>query len=143
VAASGFFSSVGLLDRPARAQRAGVRRLFAAFGLDALARKNALRMSYGEFRQVLLLRALVNDPRVLICDEPFDGLDAQAKAQFARALESAARNGTRLIVTTHHPGDLPRCMTHGLLLDRGRVICQGDLDRVRAHPRLRRLLAVA
>jgi molybdate transport system ATP-binding protein len=137
VIASGFFSSVGLMDKVTRTQRDRVRKLMLAFGAVGLGDKRALRMSYGEFRRVLLLRALVNEPKILICDEPFDGLDADAKAQFALTLERVSRNGTRLIVVTHHLDDLPRCLTHGLLLEGGRVVCQGSLEAVRTHPRVR------
>ncbi len=137
VIASGFFSSVGLMDKVTRRHRERVRTLMVTFGAGVLAEKRALRMSYGEFRRVLLLRALVNEPEILICDEPFDGLDATAKAEFALTLELVSRKGTRLIVVTHHLDDLPRCLTHGLLLEGGRVVCQGSLEAVRTHPRVR------
>jgi molybdate transport system ATP-binding protein len=91
-------------------------------------------MSYGEFRAVLTLRALVHQPQVLILDEPFDGLDAPAKSRFSEALDQVSRNGTRLIIVTHHPGDLPACITHALLLDKGRILCQGEWKAVQAHP---------
>ena len=139
VVASGFFSSVGLMDHVTPAQQRKVLSLLAAFGARALAAKSALAMSYGEFRKILLLRALVHEPRLVTCDEPFDGLDAGSKADFTRALERVARDGTRLILVTHHPGDLPRCITHGLLLDKGRIVCQGGLAAVRAHPAMGRL----
>jgi ABC-type molybdenum transport system ATPase subunit/photorepair protein PhrA len=102
-----------------------------------------LQMSYGEFRKVLLLRALVHEPQILICDEPFDGLDGPSKAEFVAALEHVSRNGTRLIAVTHHWDDLPRCITHALLLEKGRIVCQGHLDVVRTHRATQRLFAPA
>src|SRR5262249_60487 len=98
---------------------------------------------YGEFRKMLLLRALVNDPDLLICDEPFDGLDSHARADFVRALERVADNGTRLVVVTHHSPDLPECITHAMLLEDGRIRVQGRLAKVRAHPAMQRLFDVA
>lgn len=124
---SGFFSSRGLVDRPTRRQRSRAQALFEIFGLANLRRRNIQRLSYGELRKLLTLRALVHNPRVLILDEPFDGLDAAAKADFAEALERVAANGTGLITVTHHLDDLPRCMTHALLLKAGRVVRQGPL----------------
>ena len=141
--ASGFFCSVGLLDKVKRRQRRKVHALLHSFGLGDLTDKSALQMSYGEFRKVLLLRALIHDPQILICDEPFDGLDLQAKTEFAQALEQASRNGTRLLTVTHHLGDLPGCITHALLLENGRIVCQGALDAIRKHPATRRLFGVA
>jgi len=64
-------------------------------------------MSYGEFRQILIARALVRNPELLLCDEPFDGLDAPARREISRTLEAAARRGATLVVVTHHAGDLP------------------------------------
>jgi molybdate transport system ATP-binding protein len=138
VIASGFFSSVGLVDQVSRRQKAKVTALLDAFNLGGLAGKSVLQMSYGEFRKVLLLRALVHEPQILICDEPFDGLDPQSKAEFAEALERISRNGTRLIAVTHHWDDLPKCITHGLLLEKGRIVCQGCFDAVRTHPAAQR-----
>ena len=137
VVASGFFSSVGLLDRVTRAQWRRVDSLLAAFGMSRLARVRA--MSYGEFRKVLLLRALVHHPRLVVCDEPFDGLDATAKRSFAEALDRVASNGTRLVTVTHHIDDLPAATTHALVLEKGRIVCQGELAQVRRHPSARRL----
>ena len=59
-------------------QKRKVRQLLDSFNLAPLGDKSILRMSYGEFRAVLTMRALVNDPEILILDEPFDGLDAPA-----------------------------------------------------------------
>lgn len=130
IVASGFLSSIGLRQKPARRQEKKVRALMRAFGLGPLANKNSRRMSYGEFRKVLLLRALVNSPRILVCDEPFDGLDHETKTRCTRVLERIARAGTRLIIVTHHTGDLPGCMTHGLWLEGGRIVQQGGLPAV-------------
>ena len=139
VIASGFFSSVGLPKEISPGQKRKVAALLDSFSLGALAGRSVLQMSYGEFRKVLLLRALVHEPEILICDEPFDGLDVQSKVEFAEALEQISGNGTRLITVTHHWDDLPKCMTHGLLLEKGRIVCQGQLDIVRVHPATQRL----
>ena len=137
VVASGFFSSVGLLDRVTPAQWRRVDDLLATFGMSRLA--TVRTMSYGEFRKVLLLRALVHHPVLVVCDEPFDGLDAGAKRSFAKALDHIASNGTRLLTVTHHIDDLPAATTHALVLENGRIVCQGELLKVRRHPSARRL----
>ncbi|HYV28805.1 MAG TPA: ATP-binding cassette domain-containing protein, partial [Candidatus Eisenbacteria bacterium] len=127
VVASGFFSSVGLMEKPSRHQMARVRALLRRFEIGALADKNILEMSYGQLRKFLVLRALVNDPTLLLLDEPFDGLDAAAQTEFGGVLEQICRNRTRLVVVTHHWHDLPRCMTHALVLESGRIYSQGRL----------------
>jgi molybdate transport system ATP-binding protein len=141
VIASGFFSSVGLLDRVTSKQSRRVKDLLRAFGLSRLANIPTAKMSYGEFRKVLLLRALVHDPKILVCDEPFDGLDDHARRIFRETLDRLARNGTRLVTVTHHVDDLPQSITHALVLEKGRIVCQGELGKIKEHPALRRLFA--
>ena len=121
VVASGFFGSVGLSKRPIAQQHEKVQRLMRQFRATDLARQRVGELSYGEFRKLLLLRALVHEPQLLVCDEPFDGLDAHSRRDFCSALERVARNGTQLLMVTHHVNELPRCITHTLLLDKGRI----------------------
>ena len=126
--ASGFFSSVGLPRQkiPARQWRK-VSELVDAFRLHALAGKGIQQMSYGEFRKILIARALVREPELLLCDEPFDGLDAAARAGMRSTLQAVARNGTSLVVVTHHPNELPSCTTHVAELRAGRIVFQGPV----------------
>jgi molybdate transport system ATP-binding protein len=136
VVASGFFSSVGLMDEVTPAQWSRVRKLFAGFGIGALRAKQFEQLSFGERRKVLTLRALVHEPRLLVFDEPFDGLDSRARRDFARALEKIAAHGTQLLIVTHHLNDLPRCVTHGIFLEAGRVAVSGEWPAVRRHPQV-------
>ena len=104
-----------------------VRELVERFQLQSFVRQPSTQMSYGQLRRVLLARALVHDPEVLIFDEPFDGLDAASKVALQSALEQISRAGTRLLVVTHHLEDLPHCLSHALVLDAGRIACAGPL----------------
>ena len=139
VVVSGFFSSVGLMDKPTPAQLRRARALLREFGLTHQRAKSMLTLSFGELRKVLTLRALVHDPELLIFDEPFDGLDAGSRRDFARALERIAARGTQLLVVTHHLDDLPRCLTHGLFLHRGKILTSGEWSRVRQHAAVRKM----
>ncbi len=136
VVASGFFSSVGLMDEVTPAQWSRVSKLFSGFGITRLRGKQFEQLSFGERRKVLTLRALVHEPKLLIFDEPFDGLDPRARRDFARALERTVARGTQLLIVTHHLNDLPRCITHGLFLAAGRVAVVGEWPVVRRHPRV-------
>ena len=139
VVVSGFFSSVGLMEKPSAKQLMEARALLGEFGLERLASKNMLALSFGELRKVLTLRALVHDPELLILDEPFDGLDAESKADFAGALEKIAARGTQLLVVTHHLDDLPQCITHGLFLEAGRIAATDEWQVLRKHPDVTKL----
>jgi ABC-type molybdenum transport system ATPase subunit/photorepair protein PhrA len=142
VVASGFFSSIGLMDQVTVKQRRRVRDLLERFDLAGLARRRMAELSFGELRKILTLRALVHRPQLLILDEPFDGLDARSRADFAQTLSRVAADGAQLLIVTHHLDDLPRCVTHGLFLDRGRVIVSGVWPTVRRHPGVVRLFGV-
>jgi molybdate transport system ATP-binding protein len=134
VVASGFFSSVGLLRKPGPRQRRRVRETLEALGLTSLGERNFLEMSYGEARRILLARALVKSPDLLLCDEPFDGLDVAARRQMGQALARAAALGATLVVVSHHPGDLPACTTHLARLREGRLEYCGAWERERERP---------
>jgi molybdate transport system ATP-binding protein len=125
VVASGFFSSHGLRRRPSAAQRRRVAEVLALLGIERLAPRNFLEMSYGEARRILLARALVKRPPLVLLDEPFDGLDAPTRLQMASAIERAAESGATLVVVTHHDEDLPACITHVARLRGGRLESAG------------------
>jgi molybdate transport system ATP-binding protein len=134
VIASGFFSSVGLVRSVSRAQRERIAVLIDELNLHDLSTRRVLQMSYGEFRRILLARALVHAPKLLICDEPFDGLDAEARAELARVLGNVARRGTSVVMVTHHWNDLPVCITHVAELKSGMIVFRGTLAEFASRP---------
>lgn len=131
--ASGFFSSIGLMQKPSRRQVMEAATLARELGLGELVGKSVLQMSYGEFRRILLARALVQRPQLLVCDEPFDGLDVSGRRQMAGALETVAQSGANLVLVTHHARDLPGCLTHVIELKRGRAVFRGAAARYAAQ----------
>jgi molybdate transport system ATP-binding protein len=119
-AATGFFDS--LADRPTTAEQDGrVRELFAAFGIAGLHGRPFRSLSVGEQRLVLLARALVKRPPLVILDEPFQGLDAD-RVEVCRAyLDRELTDEQTLLFVTHELAELPRGVTRTLRLDRGRI----------------------
>lgn len=107
VVASGWFASIGLLDAVTPVQWRRVRELLAEFALAELAERNYLQLSYGQRRRVLLARAVVHDPEVLLLDEPLDGLDAESLARMREHLAALAAQRVALIVVTHRREELP------------------------------------
>jgi ABC-type molybdenum transport system ATPase subunit/photorepair protein PhrA len=74
---------------------------------------------------VLLARALVSDPPLLVLDEPCHGLDAAARLRVLEAIDTALGERTALVFVTHHPDELPSSISHVLELRAGRVLRSG------------------
>jgi len=123
-AATGFFDVV--TPRPTTPEQdAIVRQLFAEFALTDVMGRPFARLSTGQQRLVLLVRALVKSPELLILDEPFQGLD-QAAIDHAKAwLDANLRADQTLIFVSHLADEIPACVTRELRLDAGRANEQG------------------
>lgn len=113
-------------DEDAAAARACLERMH----VGRLADRPLGTLSTGERQRVLLARTLMNDPGVVLLDEPSGGLDLGGREQLVAALtELAAQPGNPpFVLVTHHVDELPLGVTHALLLRRGQAIAQGPID---------------
>ena len=122
-AATGFFD--GVTARPTTAdQDAAVRELFAEFGITHLANRRFQHLSTGEQRLVLLVRALVKRPPLLILDEPFQGLDRTAIARARDWLDRRLGPDQALLFVSHYADEIPRTATRRLRLSDGRAFVE-------------------
>jgi iron complex transport system ATP-binding protein len=124
---SGFVASQGILrystitaDMKRRAAESLVK-----MGAAHLAQRRMNEMSSGEARRVLLARALVTSPRALVLDEPTTGLDVVARQRFMERVRQIARDGTTLILITHHVEEIIPEIGRVVLLRRGRIAGDG------------------
>jgi lipooligosaccharide transport system ATP-binding protein len=83
-------------------------------------------LSGGMKRRLLIARALVNDPELIVLDEPTTGLDPQARLAVWRALERLQRRGVTLLLTTHYMEEAARLCDSLLIMDEGRIVAEGD-----------------
>ncbi len=135
--ASGFFSSVGLYSATTSSQRETAQYWIDFFQLQHLGEKFLSQMSYGEQRKILIARAMVNSPDMLIVDEPCTGLDSAARAGFLSFLGQAALSGVSLIMATHHIDEIVSIITHIMVVDKGRIIAQGKREEImKSHQEL-------
>jgi molybdate transport system ATP-binding protein len=123
VISTGFNASVGWLQRITKAQQNRVQTMIELFGLQPLAKRSILQMSYGQARKVLTARAMVNEPKLLILDEVFDGLDVHFRAELSAIIESVSKQAG-VILVTHHEADLLPCITHRMVIEKGRIVRQ-------------------
>ncbi|GAK51349.1 ABC transporter related [Candidatus Moduliflexus flocculans] len=123
VVCSGFFDSVGLYQDVPPEQAQCARAWMRALEIEHLADLPFQAASIGEERIVLLARALVKHPRLLILDEPCQGLDAHHRDRILALLDRlCAETPIGLLYVTHHINEMPRSITHILELEQGRII---------------------
>jgi molybdate transport system ATP-binding protein len=103
-----------------------VRALLGRLGIAALASRRFLELSYGERRMVLLARALISAPALLLLDEVFTGLDGENQLRL-RAWLAGLRGRMPVVTVTHEVAHVPPSATHLLALEKGRVVYAGRL----------------
>jgi len=118
--ASGFTSSVGATRKPTAGEARRIDELLEELELVPLAERLLTTLSYGQARRALLGRLLANRPRVLLLDEPWEGLDAPMAELLNRTLERVAANGTQLVCASHLATHRSH-FTHELVLVAGRA----------------------
>ena len=119
IVASGLKDSVGLYVRPTEAEKEQCRKWLTTFGVGDLADRRFMEMSSGEQRLVLLARAFVKEPDLLILDEPLHGLDDLNRRMVKDLVDEYCKNpAVTLIYVTHYQEELPHCIDHALFLER-------------------------
>jgi iron complex transport system ATP-binding protein len=135
---SGFFATRGFLaglpvTQEMRQQAAAtLERLEAAH----LACKLLNEMSTGEARRVLIARALVTEPQALVLDEPTAGLDVVARHRFLALVRKIARQGTTIVLVTHHVEEIIPEIDRVVLLNGGRIVDSGPKASMLTSERL-------
>lgn len=135
---SGKFAQLDLWARVTRADRVAAARLLRLVGAARLATREWVYLSQGERQRVLIARALMPRPRLLILDEPCAGLDPVARENFLNFVDRLARRrgAPALVFVTHHVEEITPAFTHALLLRGGRVIASGPRGRLLTSARL-------
>ena len=119
IVASGLKDSVGLYVKPTEEEYGICRFWMDIFGLKGLEERTFLKLSSGEQRLVLLARAFVKDPELLILDEPLHGLDNRNRRLVKDVIETFCRRRNKtMIMVTHYQEELPECITHKIFLKR-------------------------
>ncbi|PIC70500.1 molybdenum ABC transporter ATP-binding protein [Sporosarcina sp. P16b] len=127
---SGKYASFGIYDEIKAEDWIRADYLVKDFRLNHVKGKKFRLLSEGEKRRVLIARALMGDPELLILDEPCSGLDVLAREQFLDSLEIAAKQNVHLVYVTHHIEELVPEITHVLLLKEGKVVANGPKKEV-------------
>jgi len=129
--ASGKYAMIDFWGRPNRADRKRAREILTQIECSHMEERPWAVLSQGERQRILIGRALMSDPRLLILDEPCAGLDPVAREHFLQFLRRlAAQPGApSLVLVTHHVEEIVDCFSHALLLRAGAVIAAAPLAR--------------
>jgi iron complex transport system ATP-binding protein len=106
--------------------------LLRRWGVDSLAEKEFARLSEGERKRVLIARALMSNPELLILDEPGASLDLAGREDLVSRLDAFARSADSpsMVLVTHHVEEIPPSFTHALVLRDGGVLALGPIELV-------------
>ena len=118
----------GMLDLPAAEASRRVEIAIATCMLEEFADRRARHCSGGVRRRLNLGIALLQQPDVLLLDEPTVGVDPQSRAFLLDRVRDMARSGTAVLYATHYMEEVSSVCSHILLLDHGRVLAGGDLS---------------
>ena len=130
VIASGFFDSIGLYQAPSPQQREAVDRWVELLKIKDLAKEPYHQLSFGQKRMILLARAMVKSPVVLIADEPCHGLDVANRRRILKILERIGETKTNLLYITDRRDEILNCITHVMRLQKGKALQQGRKEEV-------------
>jgi iron complex transport system ATP-binding protein len=119
--------------------------LLERFGCGALANHGFSTLSAGERQRVLLARALMRDPELILLDEPTAGLDIGGREQLLADLAglAAAPTAAPVVLVTHHLEEIPPGFTHALVLREGETIASGPITEILTDPVLSDCFGVA
>lgn len=103
------------------------KELLEFVGLSRYLKKDVNELSGGMRRRLVLARALINDPKLVILDEPTTGLDIQSRLIFWDKLNALKQQGVSILLTSHYVDEIEKLADQVLIIDHGSIIVQGDV----------------
>lgn len=143
IVASGLTGTIGLpiqgSEAAAAHARAAATEPLEALGIAELVDRPMTTLSTGQVRRVMIARALVSNPDVLVFDEPTTGLDPEGMYYVRQAMEQLAEAGKGIVLVTHYPEDIIASIERLLLLKDGRIFVDGPKDQLLTSETMSRL----
>ncbi|MDA8440937.1 MAG: ABC transporter ATP-binding protein [Peptococcaceae bacterium] len=124
---SGKFATIGLYDVPSQEDKNKALAILQQLGCESMLGRTYDTLSQGEKQKILIGRALMNSPQLLILDEPCTGLDVLAREQILKVIDklSKAENAPTLLYVTHHVEEILPEFNRTLLLQKGKIHSMG------------------
>ena len=138
---SGKYNSIGIYQEITQKDREKANNIIKDFKLSHLKLNKYITLSQGEQRKTLLARAFMNEPSLLILDEPCSGLDIRAREIFLKTLEES-KSDIPFIYVTHQIEEIIPSITHVAILDNGEIVSQGNKFKVLTEENLSKLYGI-
>jgi len=138
---SGKYNSIGIYQEITQKDREKANNIIKNFKLSHLKLNKYITLSQGEQRKTLLARAFMNEPSLLILDEPCSGLDIRAREIFLKTLEES-KSDIPFIYVTHQIEEIISSITHVAILDNGEIVSQGNKFEVLTEENLSKLYGI-
>ena len=141
---SGKYNSRGIYQEITQKDREKANNIIKDFKLSHLKLNKFGTLSQGEQRKTLLARAFMNEPSLLILDEPCSGLDIRAREIFLKSLEENSKNINAIpfIYVTHQIEEIIASISHVAILDNGKIVAQGNKYEVLTDENLSKLYEI-
>jgi manganese/iron transport system ATP-binding protein len=133
----GRYGHMGMLRRPSATDRAKVDEALARVGLGDLRQRQIGELSGGQKKRVFLARALAQEGRIILLDEPFTGVDVKTEEQIITLLRSLRDEGHVMLVSTHNLGSVPDFCDRTVLV-KGTVLAHGPTETTFTRANLER-----
>ena len=138
---SGKYNSIGIYQEITQKDREKANNIIKDFKLSHLKLNRYITLSQGEQRKTLLARAFMNEPSLLILDEPCSGLDIRAREMFLKTLEES-KSDIPFIYVTHQIEEIIPSIIHVAILDNGEIVSQGNKFEVLTEENLSKLYGI-
>lgn len=135
------FTAEQLLFEQSQDHATGIA-LARQFGIEPLLCRPYRHLSSGEGRKLLLARALLQQPELLVLDEPFDGLDHSSRLELMQLLATLQQQGQSLVLIVNRFEELPEFATHLGLLSGCQLVIAGPRAQILSHPEINQLIRV-
>lgn len=127
-----------LLGVAPRERKLRTQRLLEDFEITHIRRSKAGRLSGGERRRLEIARCLVSDPKIIMLDEPFAGIDPVTVQNIQEIIVKLRERGIAILITDHAAREILQTVDRCYVISKGSVMCEGSPDTVRQHPEVRR-----
>jgi ABC-type Mn2+/Zn2+ transport system ATPase subunit len=132
----GRYRSIGWVRRPGHQDRDAAERALERMGLGGLGARHISQFSGGQQQRIFLARAIVQEPRLILLDEPFTGIDQENREILHQAIREFAATGVITMMATHDLDEVQATCTHVLCLNK-RVVAFGPTATTFTEPNLR------